>query len=109
MVALADNLRHRITLQTLTRTADAGGGYSETWTDTATVWASIEPLNGYERFQAQQMEAGLSHKITMRYRTGVSPVMRVKFGARIFRIHAVLNPDERNERLVLTCAEVPAP
>lgn len=98
-------LHHRVTLQSASETADGGGGFTATWSDIATVWARIEPLSGKERMTAQQLENPLTHRITIRHRSGVDAKMRIKFGSRIFNIRSVLNPDEGNEVLELMAEE----
>lgn len=102
---LAGSLRHRVTLQSLTRTADGQGGFTEEWTDEATLWASVEPLKGYERFQAMQLQTPLTHAVTLRYRPGVTTAHRLLFGDRIFDVREVINEGERNATLRLTCVE----
>lgn len=104
MALRAGSLTKRVVIQTLTRTSDGGGGSTEDWADTVTVWARVEPLTGTERFQAQQVASSLSHRITIRNRT-VTPQQRVKFGTRILRINAVIDPAERGEFLELMCEE----
>ena len=101
----AATLRHRVILQSAAVSADSGGGASTVWSDDATLWASIEPLKGTERLTAQQLESRLTHRVRLRHRIGVTTAMRVKFGARIFNIRAVINPDERNRLLELLCEE----
>ena len=98
-------LRSQVTLQTNTQTRDAGGGYADSWAGTATLWARIEPLSGRERLAAQQIEDTVTHRVTIRYRSGVSAQQRIAFGVRVFNIRAVLDVDERNEWLELLCEE----
>jgi len=101
----AGALRHRVSLQQSTLTADGGGGATLAWTTVATVWAAIQPLKGRERQRAEQIESPLTHRVTIRHRDGVTAAMRVLFGARVFNIRAVINPDERDRRLDLLCEE----
>lgn len=98
-------LRHRVKLQTLTRTPDAGGGYTETWTDTATVWAAVEPLQGTERLRAMQVSPTLSHRIRMRYRANVTSAMQAVYNGRAFDITSVIDPGERHRELELLVEE----
>lgn len=105
MALMAGRLNKRVILQTVSNAADGGGGVTETWADTATLWAHIEELSGDEGFEAQQVASRLSHRVTLRYRTNVTPQQRLKYGSRILRINAVINPGQRNERLELLCAE----
>lgn len=106
---LAARLRHRVTLQTPLTSPDGGGGTSIVWSDWASVWAAIEPLAGEERLAAGQIESAITHRVTIRYRAGVTAAMRVAFGARRLAVRAVIAPEERRERLVLLCEERPAP
>jgi len=98
-------LRHRVTLQQAVEQDDGYGGRTVTWQDVATVWAAVEPLRGDERYRAQQVRAQLSHRVTIRYRPGVRPGMRVVYGGRLLAITAVIDPEERHERLELLCEE----
>lgn len=100
-------LRQRVTLQRPgTPTPDAMGGRSVPWANVGTTWAHVEPLEGNERLRAMQVSPRLSHRITMRYRPGVTSAMRVLYGARVFGLRSVIDPDERHERLVLLAEEV---
>lgn len=103
MALQAGSLNRLITLQTVAVAADSGGGSVETWANTATVWARVEALTGDEGFQAMQVAASVSHRVTIRKRT-VTPQQRVKYGAKIFKIRAV-RPDERDELIELLCDE----
>lgn len=101
-------MRHRITFQQQKSDKDSLGSYSseeEDWEDVATVWAQISPISGKEYF-SEMRENTVSHKIYCRYRSGISPKMRIKFKNRIFRIISVINWDERNEGLTLMCEEL---
>jgi SPP1 family predicted phage head-tail adaptor len=98
-------LRHRIIIQSLQKVDDGGGGYTEDWVNIGNVWASVQPLQGRELFQAQQVQAELSHKVRIRYREGIVPSMRVVFNNRIMEIQSVINIDEANREIELLCIE----
>lgn len=108
----AGTLRHRVTLQRFEQGQDAYGGVLqdayggpvETWADVATCWAAVDALSGREFFATRQVQSEVSHKITLRHRSGVTPEMRVLFGGKVFGIEAVL-PDSKSTRLVLMCKE----
>lgn len=95
----------RVSIQTRTQTTDGQGGFTESWATDATVWARIEPMKGYEKFQAMQLQVPLTHKVTIRYRSGLTTAKRMLFGARVFDIKEVINLDEANNFLVLKCLE----
>jgi SPP1 family predicted phage head-tail adaptor len=99
-------LRHRIKIQKLEKNQDTFGQPVESWPDVATVWASVEPLVGRQFFEAETITHELTHKIKLRYRQGVTPSMRVKFGDRYFQIVSIINYQERNRELQLMCREL---
>jgi len=99
-------LRHRVTIQRPTITGDGMGGGARTWTDVATVWASIEPLRSGAFWQAQQTQAKTTHTIVIRYRPGITTDYRIAFGSRHFQIDAIQNPSESNRYLLLYCTEL---
>jgi SPP1 family predicted phage head-tail adaptor len=101
----AGPLRHRIAIERVTETRDTDGSAIETWSTYATVQASIEPISGREYFAAQSTQADLTHRIVMRYLSGIIPKMRVKYRSRIFDILSVINVEERNRELQLMCRE----
>lgn len=98
-------MRHKLTIQTLSKVSDDQGGFTETWQDGADLWASIEPLKGYEKFQAQQMQVPVSHRITMRYRTDVTAASRLKHDGRVFWVKEVINRNEDNRFLIIKAIE----
>jgi SPP1 family predicted phage head-tail adaptor len=102
------SLRQRIEIQAEAATGDGGGGQTDPWASSvvvATVWANVEPLRGDERLRAMQLEDVVTHKITIRYRPGITARMRVKFGARLLNIRAVIDPQEQQRVLELMCEE----
>jgi SPP1 family predicted phage head-tail adaptor len=98
-------LRHRIAIERVTETRDTDGSVIETWSTYATVQASIDPISGREYFAAQSVQADVTHRIVIRYLSGIVPKMRVKYGSRIFDILSVINVSERNGELQLMCRE----
>jgi SPP1 family predicted phage head-tail adaptor len=104
----AGNLRHRVILQSPGGVIDEFGERETTWTDVATVWASIDPLSVREQFLAQQAQSITTHKVKFRYDSSLSVInasWRVKFGTRVFVIDGVINKDERNKEYELLCTE----
>lgn len=99
------DLRHRIEIQAPGTTQNDYGEILPAWSHFASVWAAIEPISGREYFAAQQMQAEVSHRIRIRYISGVVPTMRILHGLRVFSIESVQNRDERDRELVLLCAE----
>lgn len=98
-------MRHRVELQSFSTAQNAFGEEVRTWTTFATVWASVEPLQGRELMEAQQINAETTIKIMLRYNATIESVHRVKIGSRLLDIVSVVNPQERDEHLVLMCKE----
>ena len=97
-------MRHQITFQRPSEEKDELAGYKDDWIDVATTWAQISPVSGRE-YLTQIRETMVTHKVYCRYRPGITPRMRIKFGERFFQIISVLNWEERNEGLTIMCEE----
>ena len=101
----AGRLRHRVSIQSTSESTDAFGALTDSWSTDATVWASIEPISGREAQIAKQTNPLVSHRVVMRYRSGVTPKNRILFGSSVYHITEVINPDQRNISLRLMCIE----
>lgn len=106
----AGQLSRRITIQQQSPSVDSFGQQVSTWTDVATVWASIEPSVGRELMAAQAVSIDQPTTITIRWQPiFASPkavaAMRVAYNGRIFDIHSVENEGERNTLLTLLASE----
>ena len=76
-------------LQEEVQTADGAGGYIRSWKDVAELWAEIEPVSGRERVVAVQRESGVTHRVTLRYRSGVNAGQRLVSDTSRFDIRSV--------------------
>jgi SPP1 family predicted phage head-tail adaptor len=101
-------LRHKITIEHEAKVSDGAGGWTEDWVAFASnVSASIDPVSGKEDFGAEQIQSETTHKIRIRYKAGITSVMRVNFKGRIFKITSPpINWEERNRDMMLMCSEV---
>lgn len=104
----AGELRHKLDIEMERNLQDSYGQTTQEWVVFYSgLWASIEPLSGKEYFSSQQVNAEISHRIKIRYRAGIKPNMRVKFGdARYFNIVSVMDIKERHREIHLMCTEV---
>jgi SPP1 family predicted phage head-tail adaptor len=102
MSALALRLNKRVTLQSRSTDQDATGQPLNTWADVATVWAEVNDISGREYLAAGGVQNSAQTKITIRYRDGVVPSMRVLHGDAVYNIEAVLGRDKRT--LLLMCS-----
>lgn len=104
----AGQLRHEVRLQQVTYTQDSYGEDVETWADTETVRALVEPLRGKEYFSAQQVNAELTTKILIRYYPTVVPHWRVVWdaGSVTYDIESVRDLGGRTRTMELICSQV---
>lgn len=103
----AGDLRHVVLIKTATLVTDSVGSVTETEATYHTARAAIWPVSAKELVQNAALQGQITHKIRIRYKSGVTPGMRVLFGARYFDIIGPpINPEERNVYLDLMCREV---
>ena len=100
-------LRHRVTIQSPVVAVNGYGERITTWSTVATVGAAVEPLRGREFFDAEQVQAEISHRVIMRYRTGMESTMRLLHLTRVLHIETIIDVDERHRELQLMCREMP--
>ena len=95
-----------ISIEAQTQTSDGGGGTTITWsTWAASVWAAIWPVSAKEIIQSGVEEMVAMHKIRIRYRSGLTPKMRIKYGAREFDIVSIRNIDTGNREIEILARE----
>ena len=103
----AGELRHLIEIQKFTTVKDSYGEDIKTWSTYHKTYSKISPLRGKEYFDTQQIVPEVDNKITIRYKTGIAPTMRIVWGSRTYEIRSVTNPDERNIMLEFLAVENP--
>lgn len=88
----AGELRNLITFQRFKGNRDALGDplyhRDEYWEDVMTIHGGLKDLSSGEFYRAAQGESYITHTIKIRYRTDVRSDMRVRCGAKIFRIES---------------------
>ncbi len=99
------DLNKFLVLQSQYTTPDGSGGQILEWVNDMECWAYIKAIPGIEIIRGEQIQASLTHEIAIRWRAGVNNKMRAVFFGRLFNIKHAVNPEEKNEWWVLTCAE----
>lgn len=99
------DLSRRVTLQERSESVDSFGQRSQSWSDVATVWASIVPLAGRELLAANAISAEATHRITIRYRAGLDASMRAVYSGRAMNIVAVQDRDTAHRYIDLLVSE----
>jgi SPP1 family predicted phage head-tail adaptor len=98
--------KHRIVFQTLTTVKDGYGQPTDQWTNYKSAWADISPVVGREYFAVETINNEISHKIRLRYTSGILPEMRILYRGRVFSIRSVINYKEANIELQIMCKEL---
>ena len=103
----AGRLRHRVTIQRQTQTQNPQTGeMTVDWSDVATVWAAVEPISAREFIAAQEPNAKITARVTIRYLAGIDASMRLLKNSRVYNIHGVMEDiDSGREYLTLPVSE----
>jgi len=101
----AGKLRHPVDLRTLVQTPDGAGGQTESYVTLASVFASIERIEETEDLNAGMLQNVTTHKIKIRFCTGLSVSDRVRFGSREFEITTIDDIEQRGYVQELMCFE----
>lgn len=100
-------LNKRVSILEQSTTQNSYGETESNWLTIATVWANIRPLRGRELYQANQVHSETTSKVTIRYRSGILPKMRINYSGRILEIIAPpINISEENRFLEILCKEL---
>lgn len=99
-------LRNVVRLQALSEGVDESGTPSGGWADVATVYADIRHASGIEAIKGGTELSIVRASVRIRWRTDVTPAMRVLHGATTYEIKAVLPDLQRREYLDLVCEVV---
>ena len=101
----AGDLRERVTVLAYRETKNAMGEmmpvYDQTFTE---VWASVNGVTAREFLLAGQQQTEISHRVQMRYLTGLTQQMRISWRSRTFEIVSILERENRSEHELL-CQE----
>ncbi len=100
-------LNRRATLLKKVRSDDGGGGYTESWTGFAAVWATLKAMGGNDVFGPDALEARGKYRIDLRRRTDVTAGMRVEIASRRFDIVVVEDEGPAASFITLICEEMP--
>lgn len=99
------DLQKRLVFQTMIKTDDGQGGSTTSWLDSFTVWGAIEAWRGREFWFGERLKTAFTHRIIIRYKTGVTSDMRISYDGRLFQIHSIKIEDEKKFFLHLDVEE----
>lgn len=100
--------RRRFVLELPLESPDGFGGVIRSYAPGPELWGAIETVSGDERFRGGRPEQAVTHRVTLRYRDGVTAAMRLTRDLRRFDIRTAGDPDGRRRELVCLVEEVSA-
>ena len=108
-VSRVGKLRNSIIIQSLSLGADRYGGYaSPSYSTVITASAKITPKSGTQTFSdktGRQVTNPHTHDFLIRYRSGLTTTMRIKFGSRLFDIIKINDQNDDNNYITLQAKE----
>lgn len=99
-------LSHKITIYKKSITQDAELNAVEDWLQWRTLWSSPMPKTGKEYYKLNVVNSEITEVFEVRYIKGITPHDRIKFKCKYLEIIDVINKEERNETLIITCKGV---
>jgi len=101
----AGDLRERITVLAYRETKNSMGEMVPVYDTTfAEVWASVQGVTAREFLLAGQQQTEISHRVRMRFLTGLTQRMRIVWRGRTLEIVSLLEHANRSEHELL-CQE----
>lgn len=101
----AGRLNKLISICKLVETQNEYGEAEKSFTEVSQRWASIEPISANEHYINAKEQTQITHKIEMRYLQGLNEADIAIYNGRKFNIKSVINPKEKNEKLILMVVE----
>jgi SPP1 family predicted phage head-tail adaptor len=98
-------LRERVTVQQSSASRNSLGEAVLSWSDFATVWASVEGVSAREALAAGQQDTTITHRVRLRYLPGLTQRDRFSWRSRTLNIVSLLEYDNRAEHVAI-CEEV---
>lgn len=79
--------------------------FDENFTDTATVWAAVNTVDGKTFFDGVSTDTNITHEIFIRYDATVTAETWIELGGQRIDILRVQNLEERNQFMKLICSD----
>lgn len=99
-------LRHRLRLEEAVDVSDSAGGFERSYQPIAYVWARVSPISADRQFIEQRVEQTTVFQVDLRWRSDITPGMRLVFRERILLIHTVRDADAARRFLTCACEEI---
>ena len=107
-VSKIGKLRNKITIQNTDLTTDSIGGYTTARSSYVTAFAKVTPKSGKQVWSdksGRQIDNPHTFEFQIRYRSGISPKMRILMGSRTFDIIKINNENDYNNYINIEAIE----
>lgn len=94
----------RISIESLTVTRNSIGEESKTWSSVAEVWANVVTVRGAEYVAAMQGQYRDDIRVRVRYRAGITNLMRIQWRGKAYAIESVMDGGPRRDYIEMICA-----
>jgi SPP1 family predicted phage head-tail adaptor len=98
-------LDRKISIQELIKSPDGQGGKEQSWQEIFSTFANLKPMSANQVLFSANLQHRVTHKVYIRYRSGLNISQRIIYGDRIFQIRGIINIDERNRWLEISTEE----
>jgi len=99
-------LRERIEMFRKDQTVDLAGGNIEAFVSLGSVWAKVEQKAGTISSIGDARSVGISHNITIRFRTDLNPGDRIIYRLKTLEVISASDLNGRRAYLVLKCSQI---
>ncbi|MCW8918914.1 MAG: phage head closure protein [Gammaproteobacteria bacterium] len=98
-------LRHRITITLRSDVPNAFHGIDQVDSEPVSTWALVESVSGLNLRNGQQIAEGVTHKVTVRYRSDLSGDREITWDSVRLRIRSLIQ-DPRRRYTIAECEQV---
>lgn len=103
----AGKLRERVTVQIASGATNTFGEQVLTWSNSSSVWASVEGVTARESIGLGQQEIAITHRVRLRYLPGLTQNMRLSWRNRTLDIVSLLERNNLSEHEIICQETVP--
>ena len=99
-------LNKRVTFYTRSDTVNELNQKSKKLTQIRTVWASVAPVRGLERYELQKMQEEVTYRIYTRYLADIHADLYIKYENSLYEIRSVIDVDLEHKMLEIDAVEI---
>lgn len=98
-------LNKRVTILKKTDTVNSLNQKSKDFVEVKTVWASVAPVRGAERYEVQKLREEITYRVYMRYVPDIRADMYLRCEGRLYEIASVIDVDLERKILEIDAVE----